>query len=366
MEEQFVNQTMMTMIGNKRKLVNNIYDIVLDLKKSLNTDKLTILDAFAGSCVVSRSFSSLCETIYSNDLELYSYKMAKCFLEKPTNEETIEKIKTHIDKMNEIALNGPYYEGIITKLYAPKNDDDIQDGERVFYTHQNALIIDTLRKYIDDFVEPELFDYCITPLIIKASIHNNTSGVFKGFHKKNGKGCFGGAGENALSRILKPITLEMPIWTNYNFNSYCFNRDINELINELPNDIDIIYLDPPYNQHPYGSNYFMMNLIITNTEPEKISKVSGIPANWNKSNYNYKDKAGLNIKNLIDIGLQKSKYIVISYNNEGIITDKEFEKIFENYNVVKHEIKYDTYKGCKNLKNRNNKVIEIIYVVSLF
>ena len=364
MEEQFVNQTMMTMIGNKRKLVNNIYNIILELKKTLNVDKITFLDAFSGSCVVSRSLSSLCENIYCNDLEMYSYKMSKCFLEKP-NEESIEKIKNHINKMNDIALNGPYYEGIITNLYSPKNDNDIQEGERVFYTHQNAVIIDTLRKYIEDYVEVELFDYCITPLLIKASIHNNTSGVFKGFHKKNKKGCFGGSGENALSRILKPITLEMPIWSDYTFNTFCFNKDINELIYELPNNIDIIYLDPPYNQHPYGSNYFMMNLIIKNTEPEKISKVSGIPSNWNKSNYNYKKTAFINIKKLIDIGLQKSKYIIISYNNEGIITNEDFEKIFKNYNVVKHEIKYDTYKGCKNLKNRDNKVIEIIYVLSL-
>lgn len=364
MEEQFVNQTMMTMIGNKRKLINNIYDIVVELKNTLNKEKINILDAFTGSSVVARGLSCLCENIYINDLENYSYKMGKCFMEKP-NEKQIEKIQFHINTMNEIALNGPYYEGIITNLYSPKNDDNILENERVFYTRKNAMIIDTLRRYIDDFVEPELFDYCVTPLIIKASIHNNTSGVFKGFHKKNGIGHFGGFGENALSRILKPIELEIPIWSQHNFNAFCFNKDINILINEMPDNLDIIYLDPPYNQHPYGSNYFMMNIIINNIKPEKISKVSGIPENWNKSNYNYKEKACVKIKELIDIGLTKSKYIVISYNNEGIISVEQFEKIFEPYNVKKYEIKYDTYKGCKNLKNRENKVIEIIYVLSV-
>ena len=47
------------------------------------------------------------------------------------------------------------------------------------------MIIDTLRKYITDNVEQELFNYCITPLLIKASIQTNTAGVFKGFYKNN-------------------------------------------------------------------------------------------------------------------------------------------------------------------------------------
>jgi len=34
------------------------------------------------------------------------------------------------------------------------------------------------------------------------------------------------------------------------------------------------------------------------------------------------------------------------------------------YNTEKHEIKYDTYKGSKNLKDRPNKVIEIMYLIS--
>ena len=55
--------------------------------------------------------------------------------------------------MNNIAENGPFIEGIICKLYAPKNTKDIKEGERCFYTRENALIIDTLRKYIKDNIE---------------------------------------------------------------------------------------------------------------------------------------------------------------------------------------------------------------------
>lgn len=355
----FVTQTMLTCIGNKRKLVKNIRNIVDEVRGILSKDKLNIVDGFAGSTVVSRELSFVADNLYVNDMELYSYLMAQCFLVNPLQK---EKIVEHIQTMNIIAETGPYVEGIICKLYAPKDTMDIKEGERCFYTRENALIIDTLRKYIES-VEEELVPYCLVPLLTKASIHTNTAGVFKGFYKKDNIGCFGGKGEFALSRIMKPIRLDIPIWNEMEYVAHPSKKDINELVEELPDDIDIIYLDPPYNQHPYGSNYFMLNVIATNEEPLEISRVSGIPTNWNKSVYNSK-KAVESMKTLMENGLLKSQYLLISYNNEGIITNDEWKLLFEPYNVKKYEIKYDTYKGSRNLKNRSNKVVEIMYLVS--
>ena len=67
------------------------------------------------------------------------------------------------------------------------------------------------RKYINDNVPEELFNYCITPLLIKASIHVNTSGVFRGFHKnKETKiGAWGGTKGNDIDRIKGKIILEI-------------------------------------------------------------------------------------------------------------------------------------------------------------
>ena len=54
--------------------------------------------------------------------------------------------------------------------------------------------------------------------------------------------------------------------------------------------LDLVYVDPPYNQHPYGSNYFMLDLLLRYERPERISRVSGIPADWQRSGYNVKVK----------------------------------------------------------------------------
>jgi adenine-specific DNA-methyltransferase len=364
--EEFVYQTMLTCIGNKRKLVKEIKNIVLELGNKLNREKLNIVDGFSGSSVVSRELSDICETLYVNDMEKYAYLMAKCFLLKPTIQQQ-NTIKEHINKMNQIIdEKKDLLEGIITTFYAPQNTYNIQKDERCFYTHENALIIDTLRNYIENEVETELKDYCIVPLLTKASIHTNTAGVFKGFYKdKNGIGKFGGEGENALSRIMKEIKLEMPLWNQINdYNCICSNQNINDFIKSLPNNIDVIYLDPPYNQHPYGSNYFMLNIIIDNVEPQDISKVSGIPKNWNKSHYNKRELAINSMKELLYYATQKSHYVLLSYNNEGIITEKDWIEIFGDYNVEKKEINYDTFKGCRNLKNRSNKVVEIMYIIA--
>jgi adenine-specific DNA-methyltransferase len=363
-EDAYTYQTMLTCIGNKRKLVKNIRNIVEEVKTLIGKEKINIVDGFAGSSVVSRELSYIADNIYTNDLEYYAYLMAYCYLVKPTTEQKYRIIK-HIENMNKIAESGPFVEGIISKHYAPQETKNIQVGERCFYTRENALIIDTLRKYIDDVVELDITNYCLVPLLNKASINTNTAGVFKGFYKSGAVGCFGGEGQVALSRITKPITLDVPIWNEEsNYVPHPSNKDINTLVSELPNNIDIMYLDPPYNQHPYGSNYFMLNIIAKNEMPSEISKVSGIPTNWNKSNYNTHNPAVTSMKHLMTTGLEKSKYLLISYNNEGIINDEDWKILFEPYNVRKYETNYDTFKGCRNLKDRNNKVVEIMYLVS--
>ena len=119
---------------------------------------------------------------------------------------------------------------------------------------------------------------------------------------------------------------------------------MNELIEELPSTCDLIYLDPPYNQHPYGSNYFMLNIIATNERPENISKVSGIPTDWNKSRYNKAKEAYDAMEHLIAMGLTKSKYLLVSYNNEGIIPSSKWEILLEPYKVKKYDINPVEYK----------------------
>jgi adenine-specific DNA-methyltransferase len=153
-ESDFVLQPMITYIGNKRKLVPWIMEIVEEI--SLGR-KINVLDGFAGSGVVSRALMPFCSQLHSNDLEYYSYILLRCFLETPSLE-LREKINKCFEDIDQLCLF-PTEVGFISKLYSPKNTDAPTADERVFYTRENAMIIDTLLKYIskvDDTIKPYL------------------------------------------------------------------------------------------------------------------------------------------------------------------------------------------------------------------
>ena len=361
---------MLTCIGNKRKLVRHIEAIVLDVVQRLKEaqgPKIRFMDAFAGSSVVSRMMTRHASHIYVNDLEVYACIMAKGYLVRPPSPDHEHRVRSHIKRMQALALNGPFVEdGFVARLYAPRDTHNVQPGERCFYTRQNGVIIDTLRAYCATHVEPELLDYCLAPLLVKASIHTNTAGVFKGFYKKNGVGHFGGAAENALARIMAPIRVEMPLWPPNELEVVPTCSDILvQLRTMAPDSLDLIYLDPPYNQHPYGSNYFMLNLIASNQEPTAVSAVSGIPTTWNKSAFNYRAPAKAAMRELLELSLRIAKYALLSYNNEGIIGADDWNELLAPYVCERHELRYDAFKGSRNMSGRSNKVIEVLMLISL-
>jgi adenine-specific DNA-methyltransferase len=132
--------------------------------------------------------------------------------------------------------------------------------------------------------------FFLAPLLSEASIHSNTSGVFKGFYKnrETGIGQFGGRNRDALARIKGEIRLPFPVFSNFDCDYVIYGGDSNEVVRGAP-EVDLAYLDPPYNQHPFGSNYFMLNLIAEYKAPAALSPASGIPPDWNRSVYNKKE-----------------------------------------------------------------------------
>jgi adenine-specific DNA-methyltransferase len=272
----------------------------------------------------------------------------------------IKLIKEKIEYLNNNKLRDDLGEGIISSLYCPKDEEDIKKKDRVFYTKNNALIIDNIRRMIFDYKDDFIY---LALLLSEASIHVNTSGVFKGFHKnpKTKIGQFGGGGEDALERIKKDISIPIPIFSNYECEVSVYREDINELVKKLP-EMDVVYYDPPYNQHPYGSNYFMLNLIVNYKKPKDMSRVSGIPTKWNRSKYNKYGEAEEKMDNLIKN--TNAKIILVSYNNEGIIPINSFKNILEKYGKVNIEQEgYTTFRGCRNIKNRSKKVIEQLFIL---
>jgi adenine-specific DNA-methyltransferase len=187
--------------------------------------------------------------------------------------------------------------------------------------------------------------------------------VFKGFYKnrETGIGQFGGKNQDALMRIRGNITLPFPAFSSFDADVLVYNGDADEIINRVP-EVDITYLDPPYNQHPYGSNYFMLNLITDYTYPEAISRVSGIPENWNRSSYNKENRALSALAGLA--AAVKAKYILISFNSKGFISPEEMKTMLQAMGQVEVlETNYNTFRGGRNPNRREIHVKEYLYLL---
>ena len=358
----FLTTQIITYLGNKRSLIGIIEKEVVEIKNKLEKKKLVCADVFSGSGIVARMLKKHSSKLIVNDLEAYSSLINSCYL--INRQDYPQKHCAALQKQIEKLCAEKNTPGIISENYAPKDDHRILKGERVFYTRENALLIDTYRKLIDDVVKEEsLKKFFLAPLLTEASIHVNTSGVFKGFYKdKNtGIGCFGAAGKNALPRIFGKIQLKEPVFSNFCSELEIHQKDVLELSGELKN-LDIAYLDPPYNQHPYGSNYFMLNLIIKNKLDVEISKVSGITQDWNRSVFN-KPYAALKSLEQIVANLP-SRFLIISYNSEGFITFNEMSEMLKKYGKLKTvEIPYNTFRGSRNLQSRGIYVSEYLFVL---
>jgi adenine-specific DNA-methyltransferase len=353
-KNEYIHQQMMSYLGNKRKLLDHIEKYVERVKPQ------TALDGFCGSGVVSRLLKNHCKNLIINDLEPYSVAIQKTYL--PTLSTTqynelnhfIEGLNKKVDSLDKTK------EPFISKYYSPKNTKKIQKGERCFYSRENAIRIDNYIQLLRDEKNVLFRDIAIGNLLVKCSINTNTSGVFKAFYKVDDVGHWGGYKEHDLQRILKPIVIEAPVLCEKNCDVVYSNNEILEFWEKYNQStekpIDFVYYDPPYNQHPYGSNYFMLNVIYNAIIEEdyikefKIddSSVSGIPKDWNRSAFNYKKSALDVFKQMIDSTMAKS--ILVSYNDNGMVSKEQIMEILEEKGKVSvEEIVY------KNLNSRPNK-----------
>ncbi|QEN04130.1 DNA methyltransferase [Thiospirochaeta perfilievii] len=370
----YLTKQLIAYIGNKRSLLpflSNVFD-------SLPLKENTIFqDPFSGSGAVSRLGKSKGFEVHSNDWEYYSYIVNSCYI-GINKEETGNLFKEYgglnkVFKMFESLDNSftPY----ISKHYAPKDTNSADYvTERLFYTRENAIFIDRARSLIEEMYPGSLLsqrklkekNILLSSLLYEVSTHANTSGVFKACHKG-----FGGHGKDALGRILAPMKMEIPRLID-NYKSHTVSK-MDALDFVKGKTTDICYLDPPYNMHQYGSNYFMLNTVALWDKPEvngargldgRYLEKAGIRKDWKstKSPYCYKKQAPDSFRDLMEN--IDSRHIILSYNTEGIIPFNELFDIMERQGKVNLHIKdYTLYRGGKQSLSRKNHNMELLLVV---
>jgi adenine-specific DNA-methyltransferase len=359
--EAYLRRQLITCIGNKRALLDFIGAGLAMVQRKLGKEKLVLFDVFSGSGIVARYFKRFADLLLVNDLESYSAVINRCYLSN-RDETDLDRLREYHRDITERLAREPLERGIVSEYYAPPEGRPIGRHDRVFYTPRNAMYIDTARRLIEGLPEWAR-KFFIAPLLSEASIHANTAGVFKGFYKnrETGIGQFGGKNGDALSRITGDIRLPFPVFSNFHTDLMVYNGDANRIIDAAP-EADAAYLDPPYNQHPYGSNYFMLNLILEYRPPRAPSRVSGIPGDWNRSAYNRGGQALETLRDLVE--RIRAKYLLISFNSEGFIKLDEMRGMLQKQGRVEVlETGYHCFRGSRNLRGRNPLVREYLYLL---
>ena len=366
--EEYVFSQLIPYIGNKRKLLDIIHQAI----KLTNIENGTFVDLFSGSTVVSRFAKKLGFRVLSNDWEPYSEQIAigTVVLNEIPKFDNFGGVEKVFDLLNNVVPVEDY----VTKHLCPTDDEKLDhEKDRLFFMRKNGMKIDAMRELISKWVgENKIsqteFSYLMSSLLYSVSYVSNTSGVFKGFHRG-----WGGSNGTAQYRICSDISLKPPILYNNDQDNISIREDAGVLVNRLTEILgkipDIIYLDPPYNQHPYGSNYHVLNSITLWDKPDFPEKItrgtkSAIRLDWRterKSAYNSRPKAVQEFQELIDN--ISSKFILTSYSTEGNIPLNEMMKILGSkgtLRVVKREyVRYRVSPTRLSPKPRNVEFVVI-------
>ncbi|MGD0498734.1 MAG: DNA adenine methylase [Bryobacteraceae bacterium] len=318
----FVFNQLIPYIGNKRKLLGLILDALSVTERSPDA---VFLDIFAGSGVVARMAKVLGYRVIANDWEPYARAINSCYIRHnaPPAFAALGGYEAAIRFLNGLAPRTDW----VTDHLCPRDDRDYDvNVDRMFYMRKNGMRIDAIRHQIAAWqsagaVHALEADCLLAPLLYQACYRSNTSGVFKGFHRG-----WGGQTKTALYRITTDLTLTMPVF----FDNRCCNevtcQDAQGLAHDLrKTELAVAYLDPPYNQHPYGSNYHVLNSIVLWDKPEFSKSITGrtksaIRLDWRtqrRSAYNHSGRAAAAYRLLMNT--LNARFILTSYSTDGTI-----------------------------------------------
>jgi adenine-specific DNA-methyltransferase len=269
-------------------------------------------------------------------------------------------------------------EPYLARHYAPARTEAADwRAERLFYTAENARFLDRARDAVEllypvDPMDPEADPAAadakaafLDALLYEAATRVNTSGVFKACHRG-----FGGHGKDALLRIASPMRLLPPDLvpgpegeaSAADAAVFCAGRPA-----------DIAYLDPPYNQHQYGSNYHLLTTIARWDRPPVSEERdgtgflldrSGIRPDWvrTRSEFCGRRTAVPAFESLL--AAVDARFILVSYNEGGILPPAQLLELLSRRGEVRVEaVPYVAYRGGRQSATRAERTSEFLFVL---
>ena len=274
----------MNYIGSKLSLLSFLYESIFSI---IDKNCKTFCDLFAGTGIVGRYFKSKGFSIISNDIQYYSYVLNKHYIENNEYlnfcklESEIKDLKNTPDKekyikvfdyLDKIQNNKKGFIYLNYSLGGTRNNE----YERLYFTDNNALKCDNIRIKIEEWfncnkINEREYYFLMASLLESVDKCANTASVYGAFLKEY---------KQSSLKTFNYIPVEFLISKNHTNKVY--NKDANELIKDI--EVDILYLDPPYNRRQYCDNYHILETIAKYDNP-KIKGKTGLRVEKKKSLY---------------------------------------------------------------------------------
>ncbi|MBC7645140.1 MAG: DNA adenine methylase [Thermoleophilia bacterium] len=279
---------MIKYLGSKRTLVGAISAVVGALPGIT-----TAADPFTGTTRVAQALKQLGLHVTANDLSAYALQFARCYIEADADEVDMAYLTTAIDTLNSL----PGRPGYVTNMFC---------HEARYFTPDNGARIDAMRAAIDCLARGEIErSILLTSLIEAADRVDSTTGVQMAYLKQ------------WAARAHNPIKLRVPELLPGSGRAMC--ADANDVsVTDICSGCDVVYLDPPYNQHSYLGNYHVWETLSRDDEPEAYGIArKRIDTRERRSDYNSTRRAEQAFTQLVrDI---EAPWLVVSFNAEGFL-----------------------------------------------
>lgn len=323
----------MRYIGNKESMVEEIDSFIESRVES--EESLTLFDAFCGTGAVSDRLKNKFNLVINDNL-----KWATVYTAGRLYASSCHFERLGFDPFAFLNQSDEKVQGFIYKNYAPT------ESSRMYFTPENAARIDYFRKQIEEWHKNKLLSEAeymllLASLVESVSRVSNTAGVYGAFLKKWD------------GRALKPIEFMKPAYNACDsLNIKIYNDKTENIISDVK--CDILYLDPPYTQNQYGTQYHLLETLILNDHPS-VSKVTGSrPVMPMRSDWSKEYKAHILLDRII--ANTTARYIVMSYNNDGLMSKEYIEAVMKRYGKPEtYCCKKISYKKYQNWKSQNHK-----------
>lgn len=299
----------MRYIGSKESLTDPIIQLLNE--KGLLQRNYVFFDAFCGMGAVADAVKTTYDHIIIND----SLKCSSTFASGKLLANECHFDLLGFNPFDYLNGNEETVQGFMYKNYSPGG------SERMYFSASNAGRIDYFRQQIEEWRNNnQLTDYeyiyLIACLLESVSDVSNTAGVYGAYLK------------HWDSRALKPIIFSrIDALAGQCQHVDIFNNKIEDIIADV--NCDILYLDPPYTQNQYGTQYHLLETLVLDDNPT-ISKVTGsrptgpMRSDWSKMYH---------VHILFDkiIAETRARHIILSYNNDGFMSKDFIESTLKRY-----------------------------------